>query len=115
MSKLMEALLESDLSFRHSLWRPPADIYRHDKGWLVKMDVAGVDVRDLEVEVQNRYLLVRGRRRGRPLQGYHYYMMEIAYSRFEREFEFPGEIDAARVSVSYREGMLEIHLDTEAD
>ena len=89
------------------LWNPAADVYRCDNGWIVKVDLAGVAVNDVEIVLSDTYLIVRGCRRDTFFrEGYTYQQMEITYSRFEKRVEFPCSIDAASLSQDYSDGFL---------
>ena len=95
-------------------WRPPADIYRIRGGWLVKFDLAGVRAEDIRVSVCGRQLAVEGTRHDWLIEnGQQHYCMEISYSQFERSVELPTELEHARISTEYRDGMLLIRLMTE--
>jgi HSP20 family protein len=95
-------------------WRPSADIYRTRDGWLVKFDLAGVRPEDIELTAQGSRLTVCGRRRDCCIaEGYRYYRMEIAYSHFERSLELPCQLDPARITSEFRDGMLLVRIETE--
>lgn len=97
-------------------WRPPADIYRIRGGWLVKFDLAGIHPEEVRVSVCDRRLTVQGSRRDSQTdEGQQHYCMEISYSHFERSVELPVELDHARISTDYRDGMLLVRLLTEAE
>jgi HSP20 family protein len=93
------------------LWNPAADVYRSDDGWLVKVDLAGVCDNDLEIEIDNSSLRIRGCRRDTFFrEGFSYQQMEITYSRFEKTIEFPCSIEEASVGHDYRDGFLIVNL-----
>jgi HSP20 family protein len=95
-------------------WCPAADIYATSCGWLVKLDLAGVRPQDIELIVRGRRLTVRGVRRDCTLEeGQRHYSLEISYNRFERTLDLPGNVEAARISTDYRDGMLLVHLSVE--
>src|SRR5258706_738416 len=89
------------------LWNPAADVYRTSDGWIVKLDLAGVSLEELEVEVQDSTLRVRGCRRDTFFEeGFSYHQMEITYSRFEKSIQFPCSIHGASMGRDYRDGLL---------
>jgi HSP20 family protein len=93
------------------LWNPAADVYGCDKGWIVKVDLAGVCADDLEIEVKASSLIIRGCRRDTFFQeGFSYHQMEITYSRFEKTLHFPCSIEEASMAHDYRDGFLIINL-----
>lgn len=93
------------------LWNPAADVYRSADGWVVKVDLAGVCADELEIEVAESSLRIRGCRRDTFFQeGFSYQQMEITYSRFEKNIEFPCVIEAASLAHDYRDGFLIVRL-----
>lgn len=97
-------------------WQPSADIYRTRDGWLVKFDLAGVQIADVMVTLRGRRLTVSGVRRDSFLEeGSTYYSMEISYNRFERTLMMPANLENARVSIVAREGLLLVRMITEGN
>jgi HSP20 family protein len=93
------------------LWNPAADVYRSDDGWIVKVDLAGVCADELELELEQSGLRIRGCRRDTFFkEGYSYQQMEITYSRFEKSIEFPCSIEAASLAHDYHDGFLIVTL-----
>ena len=96
------------------VWRPDADVYQTADGWIVKVDLAGVSIDDLEIKVQDRTLSIRGCRRDTVFgEGITYRQLEITYSRFEKTLRFPCSIEGASLLRDYRDGLLIIHLRSE--
>ena len=96
------------------LWNPSADVYRSSDGWIVKLDLAGVCLDDLEVEISGNRLHVRGCRKDTFYrEGFVCHQMEITYSRFEKTIEFPGPLEGASLVRDYRDGFLIIMLKSD--
>jgi HSP20 family protein len=99
---------------RNRLWRPAADVYRTHDGWIVKLDLAGVNAEDLEIKIAGSSLRISGCRRDTVYgEGISYQQLEITYSRFERTFHFPCSIEGAHLARAYRDGLLILHLKSE--
>ena len=93
------------------LWNPAADVYRTADGWMVKLDVAGICADELEIDLDETHLRVRGCRRDTVYEaGCTYQQMEITYSRFEKTIQFPCPIEEASLAHDYRDGFLIINL-----
>jgi HSP20 family protein len=93
------------------LWNPSADVYRSSDGWVVKLDLAGICSDDLEIEIRDKLLHIRGCRKDTLYrEGYIYHQMEITYSRFEKTIEFPTPLEGASLARDYRDGFLIIML-----
>jgi len=97
-------------------WQPSADVYRTSNGWLLKFDLAGVRLEDVNVQLQGCRVTVSGVRRDWTAeQGFSHYMMEISYSRFERTIELPCDLANARMALEYQEGILLIRVTEEEE
>lgn len=93
------------------LWNPAADVYHAADGWMVKVDLAGVSVDDLEIVLTDSHLIIRGCRRDTFYrEGYTYQQMEITYSRFEKRIDFPCPLDSSSLKQDYRDGFLIVSL-----
>ena len=98
------------------LWNPSADVYRSADGWIVKLDLAGICSDDLELELRDRLLTIRGCRRDTHYrEGFVYHQMEITYSRFEKSIQFPAPIEGASIRQDYSDGFLIIDVRREQD
>lgn len=93
-------------------WQPAVDIYRTKFGWVLKFDLAGVRMEDVHVHLSSRTVTVTGVRRDwmHDEGGCRHYSMEITYSRFQRTIELPDDIEAARMAVDYRDGILTVRI-----
>ncbi len=97
-------------------WRPAADVYRDRDGWLVKFDLAGVAPQDIELSVRGRCLTVAGVRRDLNIrEGRQAYLMEIAYSRFERSLELPVDLEELEIGSESHDGMLLVSIRLRGD
>ena len=80
----------------------------------MKVDLAGVCSNDLEIELQDSLLTIRGCRKDTHYSaGFVYHQMEITYSRFEKQIQFPDRIEGAHVAHDYNDGFFIIKLRSE--
>ncbi len=92
-------------------WYPAADVYQTTEGWVVKVELAGVDIEDIQIDVQGNVLYIAGCRRDRSCAlGMTYQQMEITYSSFEKTLEFPAAIDGVQLDHMFENGLLIIRL-----
>ncbi len=92
-------------------WSPAADVYQTQAGWLVKVDLAGVRLDEIEIEIDGPVLRLSGCRRDAFCQEtIAYQQIEITYSRFEKTLRFPCRIEGASVERDYRDGLLILRL-----
>ncbi len=92
-------------------WVPQMDIFETEKEIYLWAELAGVDKKDLEVEVNSKAVRIYGLRRElpRPAEGA-YRLAEIQYGRFERILYLPSPVDTEVVSSSYTNGFLSIRM-----
>lgn len=110
-TKLLHSLLSEHRAYQLCPWQPLADVYRGSNEWLIKFDLAGVRIEDVELRVNGRRLIIQGLRRDRSiLEGHQAYSMEIAYNRFQRVVELPCDIEQADIVTEYDNGMLLVRL-----
>jgi HSP20 family protein len=94
------------------LWYPAADVFQTPEGWMVKVELAGVSVEDVHIEIQGNVLTIAGRRRDKSCAaaGFSYQQLEITYSSFEKTLTFPAPIEGARIEHNFEDGLLIIRL-----
>ena len=88
-----------------------ADVYQTPDGWVVKVELAGVSVDDMVIDIQDNVLCIAGSRKDRSCTvGATYQQMEITYSNFEKKLRFPATIDGATIEHEFENGLLIIQL-----
>lgn len=93
------------------LWYPAADVYKTADGWVVKVELAGVSIEDVEIDIQGNTLIIAGCRKDRScVSGISYQQMEITYSSFEKTLRFPSTIDGVTLDHMFENGLLIIRL-----
>ncbi len=113
---LKSLILQEDEVKETACWRPSADVVRTRRGWLIKVELAGVRPEDFSVHLGEDSITVSGVRRDFFVEeGHSIHSMEIAYSSFQREFVLPCKLDAATLSTDYRFGILLIFVAFEAE
>lgn len=96
-------------------WRPALNAFRLRDRFLLCLDLAGVERRDISVRAEPRRLIISGTRPapepghepGEPPQAL---AMEIDYGPFERVIELPEEIEPEHVTATYRDGLLWVEM-----
>lgn len=95
----------------HETWRPPTDVYETSDGLVVRMELAGMRERDIEVVLDQQVLVVSGfRPDDRPHERISYYQMGVNYGQFCVQIFMPWPVQEEEVSASYDDGFLEIRL-----
>jgi len=95
----------------HVEWIPNTDIYENDNFYTIRMELAGVDRDEIQIQISDRTLIVRGRRTDPcRLQKCSFKQMEINYGAFERHLAVPRNVDTQNVKANHRNGFLVIEL-----
>ena len=90
---------------------PAADIYETDGELVVELEVPGFDEKELEVEVHDHTLSVKGERKeATERKDKTVRLRERLESAFERSFALPPETDSEHVSAVYEKGVLTLHV-----
>lgn len=91
---------------------PAAESVRDGDDVIVRLELPGIDVeKDVNVEVTNNRLVVRGERRDERAESQEgRSIREIRYGTFERTFSLPSHIGADAVSAGYDAGVLNIRV-----
>ena len=92
-----------------SEWAPAVDISENEKSYLFKVELPEVKKEDVRVTVENGVLTLTGERKfEKEEQNQKYDRIERSYGTFARSFALPDNIDANKVSASYRDGLLTV-------
>lgn len=92
-------------------WVPPVDIRETENELIFKADIPGLDIKDIDVRLENGALTIRGERKfesGGNVGGWH--RVERSYGSFERVFTLPDTVDPEAVKAEYKNGTLTLTL-----
>jgi HSP20 family protein len=104
------------LARRRSGFSPAVDVVYCGKPprAVVTAELAGVDPRDLSLEIHGRRVILSGQRRAAAVDGDVYQQVEIERGPFRRVVELAEDIDAEAARARYEDGMLRIELPLHA-
>jgi len=90
-------------------WLPPVDIKETENDLILKADVPDVEMKDIDVRVENGTLTIRGERKfeAEKKEG-SWHRVERSYGTFERAFTLPETVDTEAVKADYKAGVLTI-------
>lgn len=91
-------------------WAPPVDVAEDDEKIHVKVEVPGMDEKDLKVNYEDGLLTISGERQFERKDERNYHRIERQYGSFVRSFSLPRTVDASQIVASYRNGVLEIEV-----
>jgi HSP20 family protein len=105
-----------DESLATSTFAPAVDVYEDEHSITLKIDVPGIDEKDIDVRVENRTLTVTGERKfEKEEKEENYRRVERQYGSFSRTFTLPTTVDTESVSADYEKGVLKIKLTKKAE
>lgn len=92
-----------------SLWMPSVESYTKDGKLVFRAELPGVDPKDLEVNVTDRELVIKGERKAeKGSKEENYLYREISYGSFERHFELPEGAKTDELKAKFTNGILEV-------
>lgn len=95
---------------------PPVDVYEDESAVQLKMEVPGIDEKDIDIRLENNVLTVRGERKLEKDENEdNFRRIERRYGSFVRSFTVPSTLDPEKVSASYDKGVLKIALAKKAE
>jgi HSP20 family protein len=95
---------------------PPVDIYEDEHNITLKLDVPGIDEKDIDVRIDNNTLSVHGERKiEEEEKEENFRRVERQYGSFTRSFTLPSSVDASQVRADYARGVLNIKLAKKAE
>ena len=92
-------------------WSPSVDIFETENELLLKADVPGIDMKDIDIQIENGNLSLLGERKFENESkdgGFH--RVERSYGSFARVFTLPDTVDTEGVKAEYKHGVLTITL-----
>jgi HSP20 family protein len=105
-----------DESLTTSSFAPAVDVYEDEHNFSLKIEVPGIDEKDIDVRLENNTLTVHGERKiEKDEKEENYRRVERHYGSFTRTFTLPTTVDAENVAATYDKGVLKIALPKKAE
>jgi HSP20 family protein len=97
-------------------YAPPVDIYEDAHNFVLKLEVPGIDEKDIDVRIENTTLTVHGERKiEKEEKEENFRRVERQYGEFTRSFTLPSSVDPGQVTADYAKGVLKINLAKKAE
>jgi len=88
-----------------------ADVYQTDKELVIQAPIAGVKPEDIDINLENDMLTIKGVRKNIvEEEEKNYFHQECYWGRFIKELILPVEVDNSRVEATMKEGILIIRM-----
>jgi HSP20 family protein len=92
-------------------WVPRIKTYRKDNEYVVRLDLPGVDPKDVQVHAEGNVLSISGERETEE-KGQEY--QETSYGKFERIVTLPQGVETDKITARSEHGVLEIRVPVPA-
>ena len=105
-----------DEALTTSTFAPAVDVYEDEHNVTLKVEVPGIDEKDIDVRIENNTLTVHGERKFEMEEKEENFRRVVSsYGSFTRTFTLPQTVDAEKVSANYDKGVLKITLPKKAE
>src|SRR5246127_3671081 len=95
---------------------PLVDVYEDEHNITLKIEVPGIEEKDIDVRVENNTLTVHGERKfEKEEKEENFRRVERQYGSFTRSFTLPSTVDPEPVTGTYDKGVLKIKLAKRAE
>ena len=113
MSSRLNRLFEpgSGEAARRVAWSPAVNVEETEDELKLTAELPGMNIDDIEIEVENNILSLRGEKREEEeKEGRRYHVWERCYGSFERSFTLPRTVKADDISAQFRDGILHVQM-----
>jgi HSP20 family protein len=116
VNSLFRDFSESDNAVAATSFTPAVDVYEDPQKVVLKLEVPGIEEKDLDVRVENHTLTVKGERKfEKEEKEENFHRIERRYGSFYRAFTLPQTVDTENVQANYNAGVLKLELKKKAE
>jgi HSP20 family protein len=113
MNRMMDMAWHKEFGedLKEGIWQPPVDIYEDEESVIIKAEIPDVDLKDIDVRIEDNTLTLKGERKhSSEIRKENYYRVERSFGQFQRSFSLPQSIDRENIKASCDKGVLTITL-----
>ena len=105
VNRLMDQVWNS----RQESWLPAVDVFDTQEAVVLKAELAGMDPDDIQIEVEDNVLTIKGERRfEEQVDEERYYRVERRFGSFQRSLALPQGVKADEIGAAYDDGILTV-------
>jgi HSP20 family protein len=94
---------------RQESWLPAVDVFDTKDAVVLKAELAGMDPDDIEIEVEDNVLTIKGERKfEEKVDEERYYRVERRFGSFQRSLALPQGVKSDEIEANYDEGILTV-------
>lgn len=112
--RMFDNLIQSDGDAQPT-WAPTIELLDAGDSVVLKAQLPGVDVNDLDVQVSRGAVSISGEHRFEKRQEQGYYHSEFRYGKFQRVVSLPVAIENTEITADYKDGVLVLTLPKAAE
>jgi HSP20 family protein len=111
MNSLFRDFNEAESPLTTASFVPAVDIYEDENKVVLKLEVPGLEEKDLDIRVENNTLTVKGERKfEKEEKEENFHRIERRYGSFYRAFTLPTTVDTENIGAQYNAGILKLEL-----
>jgi HSP20 family protein len=111
VNSLFRNMNEENLPLTTASFVPAVDIYEDADKLVLKLEVPGIDEKDLDVRIEDNTLTVKGERKFEAEEKeQNFHRIERSYGSFFRAFSLPSTVETDKVQANYNAGVLKLEL-----
>ena len=100
---------EVDEEYESAVWMPMTDIAETDNEYLLKLDLPGIDKKDVKLTISNGELQISGDRKEEKItEKATFHRVERTFGKYYRSFRLPEKIKAEEIKAEFVNGTLSI-------
>ncbi|MFA4966421.1 MAG: Hsp20/alpha crystallin family protein [Thermoleophilia bacterium] len=90
-------------------WLPAVDVFDRQDAVVLKAELAGMDPDDIQIEVEDNVLTIKGERKfEEKVDNERYYRVERRFGSFQRSLALPQGVRADEIGAAYDDGILTV-------
>ena len=103
---IMQERLDSLFGRATPGWMPLVDLYETPDSYVIAAELPGLTRQDFEIELQDKTLILKGKRPESGVNPQRYQQLESGQGPFSRSFRFATDIDADAINAEFNDGVL---------
>jgi HSP20 family protein len=92
-------------------WFPSLDVSETKSDIVVKVELPGIDPKDINISLSDGFLILKGERKTEKEEKEEdYHLIERSFGSFTRSIRLPRDFQGDKISASYKNGVLKVTL-----
>ncbi len=96
-------------------WNPSVDILETEDGYILQLDLPGLQTDNIKLHVKEGVLTVQGERAAQERPDGKFSYFERPFGSFERSFRLPDYVDTGNITAAYENGVLTLTMPQRAE